>query len=341
MRILIIGGTGVISTGITRQLLERDDDVTLYNRGQTASPYAGQVKTVTGDRSDAPRFEAQMAALGTFDCVIDMIAFRPADIESDLRAFSGRTPQLIHCSTVDVYQKPARRYPITEDQPLGARPSFAYAHDKVACERLLWAAHARGEINVTCIRPANTLVGGGRPVHTFGFGTYILDRMRLGLPIVLHGDGRSFWTISHRDDVARAFVGAIGNPAAYGRGYSVASDEWLLWDRYYDLMAAACGVPCPEKVYIPISVLGRLLPEQALWAVENFAFNNIFDCTAAKRDLGYVTTVSAAELLNEVVGWLFSNGQVEPAAQAPWYDRLIAAWRTSVDALGATFADVC
>lgn len=340
MRVLIIGGTGVISTGITRLLLERGDDVTLYNRGQAPSPYAAQVHTIYGDRSDVARFEAQLAAAGRFDCVIDMIAFHPADTESDLRALVGRTAQLIHCSTVDVYQKPAARYPITEDEPLGARPSFAYAYDKVACERLLWAAQARGEIQVTIIRPANTLAAGGQLAHTFGFGTYWLDRLRQSLPIVVHNDGRSFWTIAHRDDVARAFVGACGNPVAYGRAYSVASDEWLLWDRYYDLVAAALGVPCPEKVYIPVNVLGRVLPEKALWTVENFAYNNIFDCTAAQRDLGWAVSVRAEALLAEVVGWLVANGRVEPAAQEPWYDRLIAAWQGAVDQVDAALADV-
>ena len=33
MRVLIIGGTGLISTALTRALIARGDDVTLYNRG--------------------------------------------------------------------------------------------------------------------------------------------------------------------------------------------------------------------------------------------------------------------------------------------------------------------
>ena len=156
----------------------------------------------------------------------------------------------------------------------------------------------------------------------------------------MHDDGRSLWAIAHRDDVARAFVGACGNPAAYGQGYAAASDEWVTWDRYYDLVAAALGAPCPEKVYIPVDVLGRVLPETALWAVENFAYNNIYDCSAAARDLGFKTTVGAGELLREVIGWLDANGQIEPAASAPWYDRVIAAWRASVDGFDAALADL-
>ncbi|MEZ4675771.1 MAG: hypothetical protein R2932_16215 [Caldilineaceae bacterium] len=114
MRILIIGGTGIISTGITRLLLERGDEVVLYNRGQRPSQVEGNYTTITGDRKDFARFEGQMQEAGTFDCVIDMVCYLPEEAASAVRAFKGRTAHYIFCSTVDVYTKPAAAYPITE-----------------------------------------------------------------------------------------------------------------------------------------------------------------------------------------------------------------------------------
>ena len=111
MRVLIIGGTGIISTGITRQLVERNDDVVLYNRGQTSSLVEGDYMTITGNRKNFPVFEKQMQEAGAFDCVIDMFCFLPEEAESAVRAFKGRTGQYIFCSTVDVYTKPAITYP--------------------------------------------------------------------------------------------------------------------------------------------------------------------------------------------------------------------------------------
>ena len=115
MKVLIIGGTGLISTAITRFLMERGDDVTLYNRGIRPLQVSHRPKRIAGDRTDYATFEAQMARAGHFDCVIDMICFLPEDAESAVRAFRGRVEQYVFCSTVDVYTKPAKRYPVKED----------------------------------------------------------------------------------------------------------------------------------------------------------------------------------------------------------------------------------
>ena len=108
MRILLIGGTGLISTSITRLLLERGaDDVTLYNRGKTEVRLPYDVKVLTGDRTNFADFEEQMRQAGEFDCVIDMCCYLPDEAESVVHAFSGRIGQYIFTSTVDVYTKPA------------------------------------------------------------------------------------------------------------------------------------------------------------------------------------------------------------------------------------------
>ncbi len=117
MRVLIIGGTGLMSTAICAQLLARGDEVTVYNRGQRESRVPGQVRHIRGDRTQHGTFERQMAEAGAFDCVIDMICYRPQEAESDIRAFAGRTGHLVFCSTVDVYAKPAGRYPYRENEP--------------------------------------------------------------------------------------------------------------------------------------------------------------------------------------------------------------------------------
>ena len=114
MRVLIVGGTGIISTGITRLLIDRGDDVVLYNRGQRPSQIEGPHQTITGDRKAYSDFETRMREAGPFDCIIDMICYLPEEAESAIRAFAGRTDHYIFCSTVDVYTKPAAAYPISE-----------------------------------------------------------------------------------------------------------------------------------------------------------------------------------------------------------------------------------
>lgn len=216
MDVLIVGGTGVISTAITRELVERGHDVTLYNRGETdAAIPGGEVATIRGDRTDREDFEERIRATDGFDCAIDMVCFEPADAESDVRAFEGVADQVIFCSTIDVYHRPVERMPITEDAP-HEPPVGDYGAKKSACEEVFLAAHDRGAFDATVLRPWSTYGGSSGVLHTFGSNPYYLERVRRGLPIVVHGDGTSVWGPSHREDVARAFVNAVGNEDAYG-----------------------------------------------------------------------------------------------------------------------------
>lgn len=325
MRILIIGGTGVISTPLTRLLVARGDDVTLYNRGQREARFAEPVPTIHGDRRDFPTFERQMTDAGPFDRVVDMIGFRPDEAESAVRAFCGQTDHYIFCSTVDVYAKPASRYPYREDAPhsgLGA-----YAVNKVACEAILRAAHERGDLPLTVIRPAHTYGEGNCFVHTWGRQTSYIDRLRRGKPIVVHGDGQSLWTNCYADDVARAFVGAIDNPATIGRAYHAPGEDWLTWNQHHQGVAAALGAPAPELVHIPTDLIVAVAPQRGAILRDNFQFNNIFDTTAARADLGFAPAVPWEEGVRRTVAWLEARGRIEDSDADPFEDRLIAAWR--------------
>jgi len=340
MSVLIIGGTGLISTAITRLLMERSDDVTLYNRGQSEARFPGRPKRILGDRTDYALFEAQMAEAGPFDCVIDMVCFLPEEAGSSVRAFRGRIGQYIFCSTVDVYTKPARRYPVREDEERQPRPSFPYAFHKAACERVLQAAHERGDFPVTIIRPAATYGEGRGLIHTFRGGTYYLDRVRRGKPIIVHGDGTSLWVECHRDDVGRAFVEAVGNTRAFGKAYHVTGEEWMTWDRYHQGVAQALGAPPPTLVHIPTDLLGKVAPKAAEWCVENFQFNNIFDNTTARADLGFYYTIPWVEGARRTVTWLDEHGQIENSDNYPFYDRIIAAWERLGEGLTQELADL-
>ena len=326
MRLLVIGGTGLISIAITGLLMERNDDVTLYNRGITESRLPQAPKRIAGDRKDYAVFESQMAEAGSFDCVIDMVCFLPEEAASAVRAFRGRTAQYIFCSTIDVYTKPAGRYPIVEDQEKQPAPSFPYATNKAACERVFAEAHEQDGFPVTIIRPAHTYGESGRLIHTFGWDTYYLDRLLKGKPVIVHGDGTSLWASCHRDDVAGAFVGAVGNAQALGKAYHVTSEEWMTWDRYNEGVAEALDAPRPTLVHIPTDLLGRVAPQRASWCVENFRFNNIFDNRRARDELGFRCTVPWVEGARRTVNWLAREGQIANSDDYPFYDRILASW---------------
>jgi nucleoside-diphosphate-sugar epimerase len=333
MKVLIVGGTGLISTALTRQLLERGDDVTLFNRGQTAVRIPPGATTVHGDRKDFPAFEALVQSGPRYDCVIDMICYRPEEAASLVRAVRGKTGHLVVCSTVDVYARPAQRYPIPEDHPLGG--VSRYGQDKVACERLLWAAHEAGEVPVTVLRPAQTYGEGRDVIHVFGRAAGTWKRLRQGQPVIVHGDGSSLWVACHIDDVARAFAGAGANPAAFGRAYNVSGEEVMTWDEYTARAAEGLGAPPPRIVHIPTDVLARILPRRSRIIVENFRFHNVFDTASARRDLGFRYTVPFAEGVRRTAAWLDARGEIAGSDGSPWQDRIVDAWMRLGDGLAA------
>lgn len=324
MKVLIIGGTGLISTSITRQLLAAGHAVTLYNRGRTTPRTPPGAVVVHGDRTDFPAFAQAMHALPDQDAVIDMVCFKPAEAASLAEAWRGRCGQVVFCSTVDVYSKPPGRFPVTEAESRQALSD--YGQNKVRCEDLLRQAEAQGAFPLTILRPAHTYGEGGILIHTFGWDTRFLDRLARGKPVVLHGDGSALWVSCHIDDVAAAFVASLANSKALGRDYHLTGEEWLTWNRYYETVAEAVGGPPPRIVHMPTDFLMATVPDWSGVVHSNFQYTNIFDNTRARQDLGFRQTIPLLEGARRTAGWLLSHGGFEPWENDPLYDRLIEAW---------------
>jgi nucleoside-diphosphate-sugar epimerase len=325
MNILVLGGTGLISTPLVQQLVERGDHVTVFNRGERKTALPDTVRRITGDRHDHAAFVTQMRAEGTFDVVIDMIGFTATDAYSLSEAFAGRVGQLVFCSTVDVYAKPAAHYPYKENEAQHALGR--YAQGKIEAEAALIEAHTREDFPITIIRPAHTYSDAGTLVHSLGGSTTYLDRLRKGKPIIVHGDGSSLWSSCHAEDVARAFVKAVGNEATHGHGYHVTGEEWLPWNVYHAIVAEALNAPSLQLVHIPTELLAKLAPERAGICAINFQFNNIFDNAAARAVLDFEQTISFAEGARRVVAHLDRVGGIADSDQDPLEDKLIAAWQ--------------
>jgi nucleoside-diphosphate-sugar epimerase len=330
MRVLIIGGTGNISTAIAKMLIEKGEEVILYNRGNSEIEGA---RKIVGDRRKYEDFENQMQDTEYFDCVIDMIGYSPEDEESAVRVFKGKIGHFIFCSTVDIFRKPSAKYPIKEGYERGADPDFRYAYNKVLCEETLEQAHGRGDFPVTIIRPAATYNDTQCPISLLGTGTTLLKRIREGRPIIVLGDGTSFWVSSHRDDVARAFVGAVGNPLAYGKSYNVTGDEFITWEEYYSTVARVMDAPPVKFVHISTELLGRLAPKSAEWCRLNFKFNNIFDNTLAKQELNYKYTISWEEGVRRMVQYHDQRAEIDSATDYPLYDLIIEKYNKMCDKL--------
>ncbi len=326
MKVLIIGGSGNISTAITRYLVERGEDVTIYNRNADKNiEKTLNCKHIFGDRTDFLRFEASIKEAGNFDCVIDMICYHPPEAESDLRAFMGHVGQFIFCSTVDVYAKPALFYPVREKAERRANPAFEYAYHKILCEQIFERGRDEG-FPLTVIRPAATYNDTWCPLPLIGSGQALLKRIRQGRPVIVLGNGQSLWVSSHRDDTARAFANAVGNPKVVGHAYHVTGEEWMTWEGYYQTVVRVMQAPPLNPVFIPARLLARMVPKAASWSDWNFQYNNIFDNSAAHSDLDFRYTITWEEGVRRMVKYQDAKGTIDTAMDNPLYEKIVDTW---------------
>src|SRR6266508_4544132 len=230
MKILFIGGTGLISTASTRLAIEQGMELFVLNRGNHSDPPAGATNLIADIRDSEAT--ARVLAGHRFDAVVDWVAYTPVDIERDLALFRSNTRQYIFISSASAYQKPVGHYRIAEYTPL-ANPFWDYSRNKIACEERLMRAYREEGFPVTIVRPSLTY-DRNFPIAIGGWGCYTLaDRLKKGQPIIVHGDGSSLWVVTHAEDFGRGFLGLFGNPQTIGHAFHITSDEVLTWDQIY------------------------------------------------------------------------------------------------------------
>ncbi len=241
MKVLFIGGTGIISSASTRLAAHRGIELTLLRRGQRAAEVPENVRTIMMDVADEG---AVAQALGdqVFDAVVDWVAFTPAHVERDIRLFRGRTRQFIFISSASAYQKPVGHYLITESTPL-VNPYWQYSRDKIACEERLMKAYREEGFPITIVRPSLTY---GETqivlaVNSWQKSYTALDRMRRGKKVIVPGDGSSLWVVTNNSDFAEGLVGLLGHQQAIGHAFHITSDEVMTWDQLYAITARAAA----------------------------------------------------------------------------------------------------
>ena len=306
MRVLFIGGTGVISSACSQLAVKRGVELYLLNRGQTSRPVPEGAHVLSGDVRDKASVTEALGQL-TFDAVVNWIAFTPEHVETDLELFGGRTQQYVFISSASAYQTPPLNLPIVESTPL-SNPFWQYSRDKIACEERLLQAYRDEAFPVTIVRPSHTY---DQTLLPMDGGYTVVNRMRQGKKVIVHGDGTSLWVLTHHRDFAKGFVGLLGDPHTLGGTFHITSDEMLTWNQIFSTVARAAGTTA-EIVHVPSEVIAAYDAGWGAGLLGDKAHSMIFDNTKIKRAVpGYQATIPFARGAEEVMAWY----DADPARQ--------------------------
>ena len=299
LRVLFLGGTGTISSACSRRAVEHGLDLTVLNRGKTATrALPPEARCLTADVDDPSSLDA---AIGDqdFDVVVDWLAFTPDQVRARTDLFRGRVGQYVFISSASAYQTPAARLPITESTPL-RNPYWAYSRGKIACEDLLTSLYRQEGYPMTVVRPSHTYDETHVPLEG---GWTVVDRMRRGEPVVVHGDGTSLWTLTHHTDFARDFVHLLGNPRTLGEAFHITSDDVLTWDQVARALAAAAGAD-PHLVHVPSDAIAAVDADWGAALLGDKAHSTVFDNSKIRSLVPErVTPIRFEQGAREIVAW--------------------------------------
>lgn len=343
MRILIVGGTGLISSELASQVARAGHELTLINRGRSTTATAPDgAHVIHVDATDAaalrgalrgPRLRGER-----FDAVVQFVAFEPGHVADDVETFAPLTDQYVLIATAASYRTYDHFHPLTEDTPQ-ENLFWRYAQLKAEAEQTLRThAEAAGLPN-TIVRPAHTYGPSKIPAFT-GNSAHpwtIVDRMRRGADIVIPGDGTSLWTVTHARDVAAGVLGLLGNEGALGEAVHITSNEALTWTGLYGAIAAAAGLSAEQFasqcVFVPSEAMIAAAPAQEGSIRGDKMHPAVFDTSKITALVpAWQAHTSFAEGVRECVAWFEADPErqsVDDAANT-MFDSLAQLYREAL-----------
>lgn len=298
MKVLFIGGTGIISSACSELAVKRGLELTLLTRGQSFRKIPEGVETINADIRN-PESVSKALKGRKFDCVVDWICFSEDHIKTDYQLFRDKTGQLVFISSASAYHTPAPVLPVTESCTLH-NPVWEYSRNKIKCEEFLVSKYREDGFPYTIVRPSHTYDKTLLPMEG-GFTN--IKRMREGKKVIIHGDGSSLWTLTHHRDFAVGLVGLLGHPLAIGEAFHITSSEWLSWNRIFGITAQAAGAEL-KPVYIPSEVINRYSKSWGDSLFGDKTHSMIFDNSKIKRIVpDFNPVINFHQGAREIIDW--------------------------------------
>lgn len=248
-----MGGSRFNGLALVQDLVSAGHDVTVVNRGRSGGDLPPSVRRLVADRNDHARLREVLGG-EEFDCVQDVSAYHPADVEVMVDLLEGRVGHYVFVSSTVIYA-PTDLLPITEGHPVDrSEQQSEYGLHKLLCEDLLLAAHRQRGFPATVV--ALSMVFGPRNIVA-DREERMMARILAGRPVLIPGDGSTLGQVGYVDDQARALRMVMGRPSTFGRRYNLTGNQYFSDDGYVDTIASVVGIE-PGKLSIPAPLMDDL-----------------------------------------------------------------------------------
>ena len=241
MKLLVVGGTGVLSTAVVKEALSKGLEVSAVNRGNRKHLIPEGVELIQADVNDTAYIQSVLAGK-RFDTVIDFICYNQEQIAHSLDLFKDVADQYIFISSACVYDTsiPGKK---AEDASKGFK-DWSYSTDKWASEQYLTRKAAEYGINYTIVRPCITYDDTRIPygiMPPYGYHWTLVERILNGKAVITWDGGAARWNMMRVEDFAVGVTGLVGNPEAYGQAFNICGDEPVSWNEVLDTLGRILG----------------------------------------------------------------------------------------------------
>lgn len=319
MRVLVTGASGLIGRSTVQELRRRGHQITTLHRGP-GMPGLEKTHVATDVRQPAAREAARqaeaivhLAALGNVEESLRIpLEYNDVNASGTLNLLEGAREGgalFLFASTQRIYQLSSR--PIAEDGPLN--PTSPYAYSKIVAETYCRQYASLLGVRTAVLRFFSVYGPGQQGRGTSGVVAIFLERALAGLPLVVHGHRRR--DLTHVDDVARGIALALEHPWNPGSAYNIATGVGTSLLELAELVRGITGSASPiEEFYTSDtfqpghSSIGPTPAASPLTAEAQAEEDLVADCTRAKRDLGYASSISVREGVLSWLRWIRQHG---------------------------------
>lgn len=295
MKILLIGGTGIISTAVSERTLNQGHDLYVLNRGNQADTIPEKATLLQADINDAEAVLSQLEG-HTFDVIVDFIAFTVDDIKRDIDYFKDKTKHYIFISSASCYDISKREKPIKETLPL-ANNIWGYSQNKIDCETYL-STLDQPPFAITIVRPTHTYDKYSVPFQLTSWSApfTVIHRILNDQPIVIPNDGNNIWTLTYNEDFANGFVDLYGNEDAFNQAVHITSEFTYTWNELAKIVYKALN-KTPNIMHVPLAKILAYFPDKKGPMQGDNTLNAHFDNTKIKQLAPHYTSNTPYETL--------------------------------------------